>query len=235
MLPNDADIDEARPVRVRRPRLTPPQIELLTDIVTKPQMFLRRWSRWSKTGGCLAGYGYATLSSEGPSHVACRATRDGRLEAVRRGLIPAREVVTLTHGDERFTDLLYLIRDDPALQNAMWADAESSPWELAEPGTRWSIALDAGQPAAWCAARELPDGTLKCHSNYEVDAFRGEGLYEAAYRARHDAVVAPAGRPAVTYLFEQPIALHEADGWQRTGLTGEGEVAGHTWWELRRG
>ena len=117
----------------------------------------------------------------------------------------------------------------------MWEDAESRPGELDEPGTSWTVALVAGEPAAWCAARVLDDGTLKCHSNYEVRAHRGLGLYEAAYRARHTNVVEWSGRPAVTYLFEQPIALHEADGWLRTGVSGPGELEGHTWWELRRG
>lgn len=141
--------------------------------------------------------------------------------------------ITLAHGDSRYTGLLHQVRQDPVLVAAMWADAESRPEELDVPGTLWTVVLDGGALAAWCAARIAGD-LLKCHSNYEVPARRGHGLYEAAYRARHAEVVLPAHLPAVTYLFPQPIPLHEADGWYRTGTTGVGEMSDHRWWELRR-
>jgi hypothetical protein len=145
-------------------------------------------------------------------------------------------VITLTHGQPGYAGLLDQIRRNPALVAAMWADAESRPDELDVPGTSWSVALVAGAPAAWCAARLQDHGTLKCHSNYEVWAYRGKGRYEAAYAERHRAVVVPAAVVAVTYLFEQPIALHEADGWRKTGLTGTSHEADepHPWWELHR-
>lgn len=73
---------------MRAIRLTPPQVELLTDIATKPQMFLRRWSRWEKTGACLVRLGLAKMSSDGPSHSVIVITQAGRDEAVRRGIGP---------------------------------------------------------------------------------------------------------------------------------------------------
>lgn len=117
----------------------------------------------------------------------------------------------------------------------MWADAESRPDELDVPGTRWTVALAGGGLAAWCAASPA-GGVLRCHSNFEVPAYRGRGLYGRAYRERHRAVVLPCGLLAVTYLFAQPIGLHEADGWVRTGVSGVSFAAGepHAWWELRR-
>lgn len=68
-------------------RLTPPQIELLTDIATKPQMYLRRWSRWEKTGHVLVRHGLATMKGAEPSHSAITITPDGRAEAIGRGII----------------------------------------------------------------------------------------------------------------------------------------------------
>lgn len=145
-----------------------------------------------------------------------------------------RDTLTLEHGEQLYTDLLERVRADRDLVAAMWADAESRPDELDVPGTHWSVALtEDGTPAAWCAARIEDDGTLKCHSNYEVRAWRGQRMYEDAYFARHWGVVRVYRRPGVTYLFEQPIGLHEADGWYRTGLT-DVSADGHRWWELRR-
>lgn len=129
---------ETKPGRTRLPRLTPPQIELLTDIVTKPQMYLRHWSREEKSGGCLTALGLASMSSEGPGHSRIVATQAGRDEAVRRGLVPALEVVTLAHGTDRYASLLSGIWQNMRLISAMWADAESRPTELDEPGTSWN-------------------------------------------------------------------------------------------------
>lgn len=144
------------------------------------------------------------------------------------------QAVTLVHGGSRYARLLHQIGQDSALVAAMWAHAESRPEELDMPGTSWTVVLADGVPAAWCAARVQADGTLKCHSNYEVPAYRGRGLYEAAYRARHLQVIQPSDLEAVTYLFPEPIDLHEEDGWYRTGAKGPGELDGHQWWELRR-
>ncbi|TDC63868.1 hypothetical protein E1258_09485 [Micromonospora sp. KC207] len=142
-------------------------------------------------------------------------------------------VTILEHGRQEYAWLLGSIRADPWLVARLWADAESTPDELDRPGTVWCVALVGGAPAAWCAA--TPDGAaLRAHSNYEHPHHRGQGLYEAVYARRHRDVVQPARLPAVTYLFAQPIPLHEADGWQRTGVEGPGEVDGNWWWELSR-
>lgn len=144
--------------------------------------------------------------------------------------------VTLTHGAREYTALLAQITADPDLVDLMWEHAESRPTELDVPGTYWSVALVDGSPTAWCAACVQGDGTLRCHSNYERLGYRHRGLYAAAYRERHTTVITPSGLPAVTYLFAQPIPLHEADGWVRTGVAGVSCEAGepHDWWELRR-
>lgn len=75
--------------RPKAVRLTPPQIELLTDLATKPQMYLRRWSRWEKTGGVLARLGLAVMSGCGPDHSEITITQAGRDEAARRGITGA--------------------------------------------------------------------------------------------------------------------------------------------------
>jgi hypothetical protein len=79
-----------RAPRVRHPRLTPPQLELLTDIATYPQMYLRHWSRWEKTGHVLERHGLAVFTRGGePTHSEIRITDDGCAEAVRRKLVVA--------------------------------------------------------------------------------------------------------------------------------------------------
>ncbi len=144
------------------------------------------------------------------------------------------ETLILSHGEQLYTTLLDRLRADLDVVAAMWDDAESRPDELDQPHTIWSVVvLEDGAPAAWCAATIRDDGTIKCHSNYETRAWRDHGLYADAYQARHRHVVLAYGVPAVTYLFAQPIGLHEADGWTRTGQHGPGVLPGHHWWELR--
>jgi hypothetical protein len=147
-------------------------------------------------------------------------------------------VVTLVQGHPEYGRLLDRIRADHELVDAMGSDADSHPDELDAPGTQWSIALVDREgeeiPAAWCAAVVQDNGVLRCHSNYEVRAYRGHGLYVAAYRERHRTVIAPSRRPAVTYLYIAPIELHLADGWFLTGESGTSPETGHDWWELRR-
>lgn len=143
------------------------------------------------------------------------------------------DIVTLTHGTRRYTALLGQVRDNAGLVVAMWRDAEHLPLELDVPGTQWSIALVDGVPAAWCAAT-ITDGILTCHSNYERPGYRGRGLYPLVYRERHRTVIAPAGLNAITYLFADPIQLHQTDDWVFTGREGDGVLPGHHWYELRR-
>jgi hypothetical protein len=147
------------------------------------------------------------------------------------------EVVNVQPGHPRYEGLVGQIRDSPDLLACMWSDAEHRMVE--QPGKTWTIATvqDGGQwvPTAW-ACSIVQDGILRCCDNYEVPRWRGRGLYEAAYRHRHVTIVAPSRLPAVTYLFVQPIGMHEADGWYRTGVNGVSTAAGvpHEWWELRR-
>lgn len=143
------------------------------------------------------------------------------------------DIVTLTHGHPRYTELLAHIRADPELVAAMWRDAESTPDELDVPGNIWTVVCVDGTPAAWAAAR-IDGGRLKCHSNYEHPAHRGRGLYAAAYRHRNEHVVVPSPLDAFTYLYPQPIHLHLADGWLPTGRSGTGAYPDHTWHELIR-
>ncbi|MGI5153488.1 hypothetical protein ACQEVC_45415 [Plantactinospora sp. CA-294935] len=96
-------------------------------------------------------------------------------------------VTTLTHGQPEYAELLDQIRSDTTLVAGMWDDAESRPDELDVPGTWWSVALVDGVPAAWCAAR-VEGGALRALCNYERAGYRGQGLYEVAYRERHRTV-----------------------------------------------
>lgn len=155
---------------------------------------------------------------------------------------PRYEVLNLSIGDERYEEVLGQIRGDADLRAQMWADAEH---EFAEaPGKVWTVVvvLEHGRwvPAAWAAAAVQHDGdepVLHCSDNYER---RGPGrqwrLYPVAYRHRHVTIVAPSRLPKLTYLFAGPLALHKADGWYRTGLSGASCKPGidpHQWWELR--
>lgn len=149
----------------------------------------------------------------------------------------AHELVNVAIGQPRYEELVGQIRTDPALLAHMWGDAEHRLEE--RPGKVWTVCAVRSEgrwvPAAW-AASIAEDAMLRCGDNYEHPAWRGKGLYAAAYTYRHTTVVAPSALPAVTYLFAQPIALHEADGWYRSGAHGVSTEAGepHEWWELRR-
>jgi hypothetical protein len=152
-----------------------------------------------------------------------------------RGIDPITVAVdTVQIGDDDYERHLGRIRQDEQLLADMWRDAEHLLDE--HPGKRWTVVSVGGMPVAWAAATVVDaDGhLLRCSDNYER---RGIGrvahLYRLAYRRRHETIVAPAGLPALTYLFAEPIPLHEADGWVRTGLTGTSDL-GHQWWELRR-
>jgi hypothetical protein len=75
-------------VKPRTVRLTPPQVELLTDIATKPAMYITRWSKWDRTAQALIERGLAARSSglfEG-SQYEVTITAAGRQEAARRGI-----------------------------------------------------------------------------------------------------------------------------------------------------
>lgn len=87
----DVTVTQIAPGQVRisaHPRLTPPQLELLTDIATKPRMYLRRFSRWERTGHVLVRHGLAVMTDCGYEHSTITITPAGLIEAARRGLVP---------------------------------------------------------------------------------------------------------------------------------------------------
>lgn len=142
------------------------------------------------------------------------------------------EILTLTPDHPRYVEIIAHFAAEP-LATQWWSDAESRH----EPGVSYALVLADDVPAAWAGwiVTEI-DGiwTLKCCSNYERrGAGRERGLYALAYNHRHRATVAPSALAAVTYLFPEPIELHEADGWTRTGLADLSDD-GHDWAELRR-
>lgn len=68
-------------------RLSPPMIELLTDIATKPQMYITQWSSWDRTANALISRGLARKTSAGHyRQYELRITDAGRAEATRRGI-----------------------------------------------------------------------------------------------------------------------------------------------------
>lgn len=69
-------------------RLTPPQVELLTDIATNPAMWISCHSRWDRTARVLIRLGLAKVTEDGLPQYELRITEPaGKAEAVRRGII----------------------------------------------------------------------------------------------------------------------------------------------------
>lgn len=141
-------------------------------------------------------------------------------------------------GHPLYEELIGQIRSDRRLLDEMWADGEHRLEEA--PDKIWTVVSIVGAPVAWASARPggAHDGRfLYCGDNYERRGVgRRRALYQVAYRHRHNTVIVPAGVPAHTFLFAQPIPLHEADGWRKTGQTGVSRQEGldpHEWWELR--
>lgn len=98
------------------------------------------------------------------------------------------------------------------LRTQWWTDAESSVDDPAD--ASYLVAVVDRQPAAWAGyVVDFAAGELRCCNNY-IRRGHTPDLYEAVFRARHDQVVVPAGMPAVTYLFPEPIPLHLAYGWR---------------------
>lgn len=146
-------------------------------------------------------------------------------------------------GDPRLDEFLDHLAE-PTLKSDLWEDAEHVILPELIPNRVWTVVEVRENarfvPVAWAASYEIDvEGirTLRCSDNYERRGVgRDYGLYRVAYRHRHRTVVLPSGLPGLTYLYEQPIALHEADGWVRTGYCGTSREAKepHDWWELRR-
>lgn len=70
------------------PRLTPAQVELLRDIATHPQMFVRTYGRYGRTAGALIRHHLARVISASQSDIEIVITALGRDEATRRDLTP---------------------------------------------------------------------------------------------------------------------------------------------------
>lgn len=127
------------------------------------------------------------------------------------------EIVTVQFGHPRYEDLVGPLRQDEELLATMWQDAESLLDEDA--GKQWCIAVVNGVAAAWSCAILAEEGGrtyLKGCNNYEAPAYRGRGLYLAAYRHRHRTIISRSELPCLTYIFPGPLGLHIADGWRRT-------------------
>jgi hypothetical protein len=70
-------------------KLSDPQVELLTDIATKPQMYITCYSKWDRTAHALVSRGLAFKSDNGYPQYELKITVDGQSEAVRRGILKA--------------------------------------------------------------------------------------------------------------------------------------------------
>lgn len=70
-------------------RLTPTQIELLTDLATHPQMYINRWRAWHRTAEALVARELAVVVRPELHHnpYELRITEAGRAEASRLGLV----------------------------------------------------------------------------------------------------------------------------------------------------
>lgn len=147
------------------------------------------------------------------------------------------EILHLTPGHPRYAEITALLMAEPLAEQ--WRqDAESRH----EPDVSYAMVLADDVPAAW-AGWEMRAGVLHCVSSYERRGpGRDLGLYATAYAHRHRAVVADWTGPAVTYLYEQPIPLHLADGWVHSGdrpgvdhgISDEPDAPPHRWWRLIR-
>jgi hypothetical protein len=72
--------------KVKAVRLTPNMIELLTDLVTNPQMYVRTFGKWGRTAEALRDRKLATLHWCEGNQTKVVVTQTGRDEAARRGL-----------------------------------------------------------------------------------------------------------------------------------------------------
>ncbi|BCY10938.1 hypothetical protein L3i22_060260 [Actinoplanes sp. L3-i22] len=89
--------------------------------------------------------------------------------------------------------------------------ASSRPEELDLPGTFWTVVLQDGAPAAWCAAHVQNDGVLKYHSNYKVCHGRSLATSAAQRAVGPDAALAGAGRPVGGAAQRGPHRARQAD------------------------
>lgn len=124
--------------------------------------------------------------------------------------------------------------DDPILCEQARSDGEHDLRAAILDGRyHWWLVIVGNTPVAWCAAWPADEQPLAiiCGENYERRGLGRElGLYPAAFIARQQWLIAHR-LSTVTWIFDQPVALHEAAGWQRTGDESVSEH-GHHWQQL---
>lgn len=86
--PPAAPVPAQRRARAGAVRLTPPMIELLTDIATHEEYYITQWSKWDRTAQALISrkLAFVPKGCHGGRYP-LRITDDGKAEAARRGII----------------------------------------------------------------------------------------------------------------------------------------------------
>lgn len=127
------------------------------------------------------------------------------------------------------------IRDDAEIDMTTAEHAGKIWWlAIAAPGVDTHAGpVPSPRVIAWCAAWPSQDSRyqIECGHNYERRGLgREAGAYRHVFAARQTWLIEQ--RPtAVTYIFDQPVELHEAAGWTRTGLH-RMSTHGHHWQQL---
>ncbi len=68
-------------------RLSPNQIELLTDIATHRQYYVGTYGKWGRTATALRVRGLATVEDVEGNQSEVKITEAGKVEAIRRGIV----------------------------------------------------------------------------------------------------------------------------------------------------
>lgn len=142
------------------------------------------------------------------------------------------EIMKVQVGDPQYEQVIGGLRADADLLAYMWQAAESRLDE--HPTKVWIVAVDPnGRALAWCAYQPVGDGVVTCVNSFERPEVWGRGLYATVYAARHQLI---RWFDAVTYVYDQPLPLHLADGWVpfEEGWSSEPDAPSHHWTGLRR-
>jgi hypothetical protein len=69
-------------------KLSPPQRELLEDLIVNPEMYITRYSKWDRTAQALVRRKLATVAGAGTGYpqYMLRVTDEGRAEALAQGI-----------------------------------------------------------------------------------------------------------------------------------------------------